>query len=33
VPPIVRPYWRWLALAALLLLVGEWIVYHRRLSI
>jgi len=33
VPPIVRPYWRWLALAALLLLVGEWIVYHRRIEI
>lgn len=33
VPPIVRPYWRWLALAALALLVGEWIVYHRRIEI
>jgi hypothetical protein len=33
VPPIVRPYWRWLALAALLLLTVEWVVYHRRIEI
>jgi hypothetical protein len=33
VPPIVRPYWRWLALVALVLLVGEWIIYHRRIEI
>ena len=33
VPPVVRPYWRWLALAALLLLLVEWGVYHRRIEI
>jgi hypothetical protein len=33
IPPIVRPYWRWLALAAFVLLIGEWIIYHRRIEI
>jgi len=33
VPPVVRPYWRWLALGVLLLLLTEWAVYHRRLEI
>lgn len=33
VPPIVRPYWRWLAFAALALLLAEWIIYHRRIEI
>ncbi len=33
VPPVVRPYWRWLALFALALLLVEWIVYHRRFEI
>jgi Ca-activated chloride channel homolog len=33
VPPVVRPYWRWLAMAALLLLLVEWGVYHRRIEI
>jgi hypothetical protein len=33
VPPVVRPYWRWLALGALLLLLAEWMVYHRRIEI
>jgi len=33
VPPIVRPYWRWLALAAFALLIGEWIIYHRRFEL
>jgi len=33
VPPVVRPYWRWLALGALLLLLVEWGVYHRRIEL
>jgi hypothetical protein len=33
VPPVVRPYWRWLALGALVLLMAEWMVYHRRIEI
>ena len=33
VPPVVRPYWRWLALGALVLLMIEWMVYHRRIEI
>ena len=33
IPPIVRPYWRWLAGAAFLLLIGEWLIYHRRIEI
>jgi hypothetical protein len=33
VPPVVRPYWRWLAAGALLLLLVEWGVYHRRIEI
>jgi hypothetical protein len=33
VPPVVRPYWRWLAAAALLLLLLEWGVYHRRIEL
>jgi hypothetical protein len=33
VPPVVRPYWRWLAIAALALLLAEWMVYHRRIEI
>jgi hypothetical protein len=33
VPPVVRPYWRWLALGALVLLMVEWMVYHRRIEI
>jgi hypothetical protein len=33
IPPIVRPYWRWLAIAVFALLIGEWIVYHRRIEI
>ncbi|HVR86516.1 MAG TPA: BatA and WFA domain-containing protein [Planctomycetota bacterium] len=33
IPPVVRPYWRWLALGVFALLVGEWIVYHRRIEI
>lgn len=32
VPPIVRPYWRWLAFGVLALLIGEWIIYHRRIE-
>ncbi len=27
-----REIWPWLALAALIILVGEWIIYHRRLA-
>jgi hypothetical protein len=27
-----REFWRWLALAALLILVAEWFIYHRRLA-
>jgi len=33
IPPVVRPYWRWLALAVFALLIGEWIIYHRRIEI
>jgi Ca-activated chloride channel family protein len=33
VPPVVRPYWRWLAIAALGLLLLEWMVYHRRIEL
>jgi hypothetical protein len=33
VPPVVRPYWRWLAMGALVLLMVEWMVYHRRIEI
>jgi len=33
VPPIVRPYWRWLAVGALLLMMVEWMVYHRRIEL
>jgi hypothetical protein len=33
VPPVVRPYWRWLALGVFVLLLGEWMVYHRRIEI
>jgi hypothetical protein len=33
VPPVVRPYWRWLALGALVLLLVEWGVYHRRIEL
>ncbi|HVE38386.1 MAG TPA: BatA and WFA domain-containing protein [Planctomycetota bacterium] len=33
VPPVVRPYWRWLALGALVLLMAEWMVYHRRIEL
>jgi hypothetical protein len=33
VPAVVRPYWRWLALGALVLLLVEWMVYHRRIEI
>jgi hypothetical protein len=33
IPPIVRPYWRWLALGVFALLIGEWIIYHRRIEI
>jgi hypothetical protein len=33
VPPVVRPYWRWLAAGALLLLLAEWAVYHRRFEL
>jgi hypothetical protein len=32
VPPVIRPYWRWLAGAVLGLLLIEWIVYHRRIE-
>lgn len=32
VPPVVRPYWRWLALGVLALLLLEWAVYHRRIE-
>jgi hypothetical protein len=32
VPPVVRPYWRWLALGVLALLLAEWMVYHRRIE-
>jgi hypothetical protein len=28
----VRPYWRWLAFGVLALLIGEWIIYHRRIE-
>ena len=31
-PPVIRPYWRWLAGAVLGLLLIEWIVYHRRIE-
>jgi len=33
VPPVVRPYWRWLAAGVLLLLLVEWGVYHRRIEL
>ncbi len=32
-PPVIRPYWRWLALAVLAVLLFEWYVYHRRIEI
>lgn len=32
VPPVIRPYWRWLAVGAFLLLLLEWGVYHRRIE-
>jgi hypothetical protein len=32
-PPALSPYWRWFALALLILLLVEWTVYHRRLEI
>lgn len=33
VPPVIRLYWRWLAAGALVLLLAEWFVYHRRISL
>ncbi|HZE97049.1 MAG TPA: VWA domain-containing protein [Planctomycetota bacterium] len=33
VPPIVRPYWRWLALGVFVLLLAEWFIYHRRIEL
>jgi hypothetical protein len=29
-PPVLRSWWRWIALAALALLCAEWAVFHRR---
>jgi hypothetical protein len=32
VATVNKEVWQWLALAALLVLVGEWWVYHRRIA-
>jgi hypothetical protein len=32
VPQPAQPYWKWLAVGAMLVLLGEWFVYHRRLE-
>jgi hypothetical protein len=32
-PPVTRPWWRWLAFGALALLMVEWFVYHRRIEL
>jgi hypothetical protein len=32
-PPVTRPWWRWLASGALVLLMVEWFVYHRRIEL